>query len=39
MRVKDSATELKFEVESDRTGALSHMIAVKDCGKITEEDE
>lgn len=39
VRVKDSATELKVEVESDRTGPLSHSVAVKDCGKITEEDK
>ncbi|MCG3183948.1 MAG: hypothetical protein ICCCNLDF_02058 [Planctomycetes bacterium] len=39
VRVKDSATQLKFEVESDRTGKLSHSVAVKDCPAITTEDE
>jgi hypothetical protein len=39
VRVKDSATQLKFEVESDRTGKLEHSVAVKDCPAITTEDE
>jgi hypothetical protein len=39
VRVKDAVTELKFAVESDRTGPLSHNVAVKDCGTITEEED
>lgn len=39
VRVSDTATELKFGVESNRTGSLSHSIAVGDCAKITEEED
>ena len=39
VRVSDAATELQFDVESDRTGALTHTVAISECGKITEEED